>query len=55
MSQISVYNPLGQCVLSIQSDGHPTLIDLRDAVPGLYLLRIVTEQGEKVKRIAVMR
>ena len=55
MSHISVYNVLGQCVLEQAVDGEQVVIDLQDAVSGLYLLRIKTAEGDVLRRIAVER
>ena len=53
MHQVSVYNPLGQCVLQKEVDGSQTVIDFKDSVSGLYMLRIITEKGTFIKRVAV--
>ena len=52
-SVISVFNPLGQCVLQQQSTGIQTNLDLQDAASGLYLIRIETSSRTVNKRIAV--
>ena len=54
-SMISVYNPLGQCIMQKKSTDISTLIDLQDATSGMYLIRIETASGTLNKRIAVTR
>ena len=55
MSHVWVYNVLGQCVLEQTVEGEQVVIDLQDAVSGLYLLRVRTAEGEVLRRIAVER
>ena len=55
MRQASAYNMLGQCVLDIKVTEKESILDLKDVVPGLYLLRVRTEKGTFSKRIAVER
>ena len=53
MSQVSVYNTLGQCILQKNVEGSQTALDLHEAASGLYLLRVKTADGEVSRRIAV--
>ena len=53
MTEVSVYNTLGQCVLQKEVAGNPTVLDLQQVSEGLYLLRVKTENGIISKRIAV--
>ena len=53
MTEVSVYNTLGQCVLQKEITGNPTALDLQQVSEGLYLLRVKTENGIISKRIAV--
>jgi hypothetical protein len=55
MTQISVYNTLGQCVLQKEVVENQTIIDLHDATSGLYLLRVETQNGVVLRRIALNR
>ena len=50
---ISVFNPLGQCVLEKKATDSQTILDLQNATSGLYLIRIETPSGTVNKRIAV--
>lgn len=55
MSQVSVYNALGQCVMQQSVEGQQVFLDLKEAVAGLYLLRVTTREGEVSRRIVVER
>ena len=55
MSHISVYNTLGQCIMQQVVNGSQVVLDMQDAAPGLYLLRVATNEGIVVRRIAVER
>ena len=54
-SVISVFNPLGQCILQQKSTGDQTVLDLQNGAAGLYLIRIETPSGTMNKRIAITR
>lgn len=53
MTGVEVYNPLGQRVLQKEFVGNQTVLDLQDAAPGLYLLRVETENGTLSSTISV--
>ena len=55
MTQISIYNTLGQCVLQKEMTEDQTVIDLHDAASGLYLLRVETQTGVVLRRVALNR
>lgn len=55
MSCVSVYNTLGQCVLQKETTGNQVVLDLQDAAPGLYLLRVKTDCGELNRHISIAR
>ena len=55
MTEVSVYNTLGQCLLQKEVAGDQATIDLQHVSEGLYLLRVKTENGTISKRIAVAR
>lgn len=55
MSQVSVYNTLGQCVLQKNVEGRQALLDLQGAASGLYLLRVRMAGGEVSRHVAVER
>ena len=54
MKAVSVYNALGQCVMQQSLSGSQAVLDLKDAVPGLFTLRITTQRGTVSKRISVV-
>lgn len=55
MKQVDVMNTLGQVVNSISAEGEETAIDFSQMESGLYLLRIVTENGCEVRQISVAK
>jgi hypothetical protein len=55
MTSVSVYNALGQCVLERAVEGDQSRIELQEATPGLYLLRITTTTGIVSKRLSIER
>ena len=55
MTQVEVYNSLGQSVLLKETSENQVAFDFQDAAPGLYLLRIKTENGIFSKHITVGR
>lgn len=55
MTQVSVYNALGQCVLIKDTTDNQAAVDLQGVAPGLYLLRVKTEKGTDLRRITVER
>ena len=50
---VSVYNTMGQRVSRNKAMGNRAVLDLQNTVPGLYLLRIQTENGTFSRQIAV--
>ena len=55
MTEISVYNSTGQCVIQKDVTDNQTIIDLRNAAKGLYLLRVKTAEGEICRQISVVQ
>ena len=55
MTEVSVFNTLGQCMLQKEVTDGQTVVDLQHVTEGLYLLRVKTENGIISKRIAVER
>ena len=55
MSEVLLYNTLGQCVMQKVCVGNQTMVDLQNVTEGLYLLRVKTENGVFSKHIAVER
>ena len=54
MTEVSVYNTLGQCLLQKEVAGDQATIDLQHVSEGLYLLRVKTEKSEWNHRIIVI-
>ena len=55
MTSVSVYNTLGQCILQKEVADNRVTLHLQEAIPGLYLLRIVTTNGTFPKHFVVDR
>ena len=55
LTEVSVYNTLGQCLLLKQVEGNQIVVDLQNLSEGLYLLRVKTENRTVSKRIAIER
>ena len=55
MTHVAVYNALGQCVMQKDIADGQAVLDLHDAVSGLYLLRVMTNEGIISKRVAIER
>ena len=54
MTEVSVYNTLGQCVLQKDVADKQTVLDLHDAASGLYLLRIATDKRIVYRRVSLV-
>ena len=55
LQNVSVYNALGQMVYTSECEGNSTVIDLNDAETGIYMVKIVSANGETVKKVSVIR
>ena len=55
MTEVSVYNTIGQCVLLKEVKGEQTTVDLQHMYEGLYLLRIKTANGIVSRRVILER
>lgn len=53
--QVNVYSLTGQCVLSCQTTGEKTVLDLRGQKPGVYFVKIDTDRGELVQKLVLMQ
>lgn len=54
MTEVSVYNTLGQCILRQEVSGPQATIDLQGAGSGLYLLQVKTGEGTVCRQISVV-
>ena len=55
MSQISVFNAIGQCVMALEVDADALRLDLSGFQNGVYLLRVLTDSGLMTSRFVVSR
>lgn len=55
LHQVSVFNTLGQCVVTMDIDSEVVCLDLSDLSKGVYLLHMVTENGMITHRFIVSR
>ena len=55
MTQVTMYDALGQCVIQKDITEKQVVLDLHNVAPGLYLLRITTDEGIISKRVAIER
>lgn len=55
MKQISIVNTLGQVVYDQKVDSDNEVVDMSQYEAGIYMVRIVTENGVTVKRVSVVR
>lgn len=55
MKRITIANALGQIVYDQEVDGDSEIIDMAQYQTGIYMVRIVTDNGVAVKRISVVR
>ena len=51
--EVTIYNPLGQCIMQKDITGPQTILDLQNAASGLYLLRVKTGNGTTSRRITL--
>jgi len=55
IQHITVINALGQVVYDANADGNMTTLDTAPYQPGVYMVRVTTENGESVKRISIVK
>ena len=55
LRQVTVFNTIGQVIYNAPCDGNATVIDLHQAESGIYMVKIVTANGEIVKKLSVIR
>ncbi|MBR4837348.1 MAG: choice-of-anchor J domain-containing protein [Bacteroidales bacterium] len=55
MTQISIYNAMGQMVYSQDVNADEMVIDMSQFEAGVYMVNIITENGSAVKRITVVK
>ena len=52
---VMVYNALGQLVYSQECQGNSTVVNLGNTESGIYMVKIVTVNGESIQKVSVMR
>ena len=55
LSQVSVYNTIGQKVYEASCDGNMTEVNLGNVETGVYMVRVATENGIVTKRVTVIK
>ena len=55
IKNVMVYNTLGQLVHSQVCEGNSVVINLNNVETGMYMVKIVTADGESVQKVSVMR
>ena len=50
-----MYNTLGQLVHSQVCQGNSAVINLSNVETGIYMVKIVTADGESIERVSVIR
>lgn len=55
LQNVMVYNALGQMVFSQVCQGNKAVIDLGSVETGIYMVRIVSSEGDRIKKISVIR
>ena len=55
MTQISIYNAMGQMVYNQNVNTDEMVIDMSQFEAGVYMVNIITENGSAVKRITVVK
>ena len=55
MTRISIINALGQLVYDAAVDSDNEVVDMSQYESGMYMVRIMTENGMTVKRVTVVK
>lgn len=55
LQQVMVYNAIGQLVLNQLCDGNSAVLDLSHAESGIYMVKVISANGESVQKISVIR
>lgn len=54
MKNIEIYNTIGQRMMNVQVDSDEKVIDMKGLENGLYMIRIISENGSTTKRITLI-
>ena len=55
LSHVSVYNTVGQRIYDANCEGHAAVVNLSNAETGIYMVRIMTDNGLVTKRVTIIR
>ena len=55
LQQVMVYNAVGQLVLSQVCEGNSTVLDLGNVDCGLYMVKVISANGESIQKVSVIR
>lgn len=55
IDRVEVYDMMGRMVKSETADDYSMVMDVKDCVPGQYMLRIVTGKGTRMEKIIVTK
>lgn len=55
LQMVTVYNTLGQLVYNQPCQGNKAAINLGDVETGIYMVKVVTANGESIQKVSVMR
>lgn len=55
LQYVMVYNALGQLILSQECQGESAVINLVNAEAGIYMVKVVTADGESIQKVSVIK
>ena len=55
LQQVMVYNTVGQLVLNQICDGNSAVLDLSNAESGIYMVKVISANGESIQKLSVIR
>lgn len=55
LQQVMVFNALGQLMLSSALEGNSAIVNLNGVEPGFYMVKVITANGESIKKVSVIR
>ena len=55
LQMVTVYNALGQVVYNQTCQGYKTVINLGNVETGIYMVKVVTANGEGIQKVSVIR
>ena len=55
LQQVMVYNTVGQLVLNQRCEGNSAVLDLSHAESGIYMVKVISADGENIQKLSVIR